>query len=224
MLALDIDEPSANFIYETLLAAAQRWDELEAHHKRRADRAPDHSRRVEALRTFGLEWLQRFKDRERGARFFNAALKETASNGTTMRSVVAAFSLLRQVHGERGEWLPLLEVADVLLAKLPNGEDRLYLAVQAGHIAFDKVNDTARARRLFAIAAQIEPTNPSVQDFIGAVGLDAPEAAIAAGSMPMPVVTDEPSAPPVVEAKPEKSEKARRSASAAAARRPTTRP
>ncbi len=197
ILAKNIDEPSANFIYETLLAQATRWDELEDHHKRRADRAPDHDRRVEALRTFGLEWVQRFKDRDRGARFFDAALKATASNGTSaMRSVVAAFTLLRQVYGERGQWTALVDVAEALIAKLPPGEDKLYLAVQAGHIAFDKVNDTARARRLFAIAAELEPKNPSVQDFIGAVGLANLEAPTAAGSMPsMPAATDEVSEP-----------------------------
>ena len=194
ILAKDIDEPSANFLFETLLAQTNRWDELEAHHKRRADRSGDHAKRVDALRTFGLEWVQRFKDRDRGAKFFDAALKATASNGTsTMRSVVAAFSLLRQVYGERNEWLPILDVADALLDKLPDSEDRLFVAVQAGQIAFDKANDLSRARRYFAAAARIAPTNPSVQDFMAAIGLE-PDA-IAAGSMPMPAVKEEPSAP-----------------------------
>ena len=211
ILAKDIDEPSANFIYETLLAQANRWDELEGHHTRRADRAADHGKRVEALRTFGLEWVQRFKDRDRGAKFFNAALLATASNGTTMRSVVAAFSLLRQVYGDAGNWTALLDVAEALVEKLPSAEDRLYLAVQAGQIAFDKANDLSRARRFFGVAARIEPTNPNVQDFIEAIGLE-PDA-MAAGSMPMPVVKDEPSAPAVVAeavTKPEKSGKGKK--------------
>ncbi len=183
VLAKDIDEPSTNFIYETLLSTAQRWDELEAHHRRRADRAPDHSKKVEALRIFALEWVQRFKDRDRGAKFFNAAITATASNGTSpMKSLVAAFTLLRQVQGDRGEWAQLLDIAELVLDRI-SGEDKLYIAVQAGHIAFDKVNDIARARKFFAIAAGIEPQNPNVQDFVAAVGLDeAP--ATAAGSMP----------------------------------------
>ncbi|HEU0033618.1 MAG TPA: tetratricopeptide repeat protein [Kofleriaceae bacterium] len=190
VLAKDINEPSANFMYETLLANEQRWDELEAHHNRRAERAPDHKEKVEALRTFALEWVQRFKDRDRGAKFFDAAIKATASNGASpMKSVVAAFTLLRQVQGDRGNWKELLDLAEAVLDRL-SGEDKLYVAVQAGHIAFDKVNDIARARKFFAIAASVEPQNPNVQDFVAAVGLDTEET-MARGSMPaMPAVTE----------------------------------
>ena len=113
ILAKDIDEPSANFIYETLLAGANRWDELEAHHRRRAEHAPDHAKKIEALRMFALEWVQRFKDRDRGAKFFDAAIKATVSNGAApLRSVVAAFTLLRQVQGDKGEWSSLLDIAE----------------------------------------------------------------------------------------------------------------
>src|SRR5215468_6685930 len=160
ILAKDIDEPSTNFLYETLLSGTGRWDELEAHHRRRAERAPDHKTKIEALRTFGLEWVQRFKDRDRGARFFDTALRATVSNGVVpMRSVVAAFALIRQVHGERGEWSPVLDIADSLLDRPSGltGEDRLYIAIQAGEIAFDKINDLERARRFFTAAAGIEP-------------------------------------------------------------------
>src|SRR6185369_6564768 len=108
-------------------------------HRRRAERAPDHRQKIEALRMFGLEWVQRFKDRDRGARFFDAALRATVSNGVApMRSVVAAFTLLRQVQGERGEWTQLLDIAELLLERgtgLDN-QDRLYIAIQAGQIAF----------------------------------------------------------------------------------------
>jgi golgin subfamily B member 1 len=177
VLVKDIDEPTTNFLFETLLSGTSRWDELEAHHIRRADRASDHASKTEALRIFALEWVQRFKDRDRGARFFSAALRSMMVNGVApMRSIVAAFALLRQVHGERGEWVALLDIAAALLAR-PAGiasEDRLYLAVQAGQIAFEQVNDVARARELFAAAAAIEPLNPSVQDFVAAVGFENP--------------------------------------------------
>jgi hypothetical protein len=45
-----------------------------------------------------------------------------------------------------------------------SGEDKLFIAIQAGHIAFDKVNDIARAKKYFSIAASIEPspTPPSL--------------------------------------------------------------
>ncbi|MBC8070565.1 MAG: hypothetical protein IAG13_19695, partial [Deltaproteobacteria bacterium] len=198
VLAKDIDEPSSNFLYETLLSGTNRWDELESHHKRRAERAPDHGKKIEALRTFGLEWVQRFKDRDRGARFFDAALRATASNGAVpMRSVVAAFTLLRQVQGERGEWTQLLDIAELLLEH-PSGlahEDLLYIAIQAGQIAFDKSNDLARARRFFATAAAIEGHNPSVQDFVDAVGLESEppyQAAVDAASRTKAVAVEAP--------------------------------
>ena len=200
VLAKDIEEPSTNFIYETLLSGTNRWDEIEAHHKLRAARAPDHGKKVEALRTFGLEWVQRFKDRDRGAAFFDAALRATLSNGVTpMRSVVAAFALLLQVRGERGEWSRLLDTAEALLDR-PAGlgrEDLLFISIQAGQLAFDKANDIARAKKFFAIAARIELQNPNVQDFIGAVGLD--ELPLPSKSQPIaPIVI----AMPVVEPAP----------------------
>ncbi len=110
-----------------------------------------------------------------------------------MRSVVAAFTLVRQVQGDTGEWAQLLDIADALLDRPSGlaGEDKLYIAIQAGEIAFDKTNDIDRARRFFAVAARIEPQQPAVQDFAAAVGLPPPvdvdidAAATAAGSMPM---------------------------------------
>ncbi|TMQ23071.1 MAG: hypothetical protein E6J91_00590 [Deltaproteobacteria bacterium] len=174
ILTKDIDEPSTNFLYETLLAGTNRWDELEAHHRRRAERAPDHGTKIEALRMFALEWVQRFKDRDRGARFFDAALRATASNGAVpMRSVVAAFMLLRQVQGERGEWSQLLDIAEALLDRPTeiSGEDNLYIAIQAGQVALEKCNDLARARKFFATAAGIEPQHPTVTEFVSSVGL-----------------------------------------------------
>jgi tetratricopeptide (TPR) repeat protein len=190
VLVRDIDEPSANFMYETLLAAANRWDDLEAHHRRRAERAPDHGKKVEALRMFALEWIQRFKDRDRGAKFFDEAMKATASNGATMRSPVAAFSLICQVQGQRGEWTQLLELADIVIGRL-SGEEKLYIAIQAGQIAFDKANDLERARKFFAIAARIEPQNPSVQEFIDVVGLT-PEGAGLAAAATVPAAEEPP--------------------------------
>ncbi|HEY0194295.1 MAG TPA: hypothetical protein VGC42_24435, partial [Kofleriaceae bacterium] len=205
VLAKDIDEPSTNFLYETLLAGTNRWDELEAHHQRRADRAGEHGKKIEALRMFGLEWIQRFKDRDRGAKFFNAALHATVSNGAApMRSVVAVFALLRQVQGDRGEWSTLLDVAEAILAR-PSGsfanEDLMYIAIQAGQIAFDKANDIARARKFFAYASRIEPQNPNVQDFVDAVGLD-DAASAAAAAMPAPSAAARAVPPAVVEAPP----------------------
>ncbi|MEP6866676.1 MAG: hypothetical protein ABJE66_39050, partial [Deltaproteobacteria bacterium] len=136
-----------------------------------------------------LEWVQRFKDKDRGAKFFDAALRANTSNGEApMRSVVAAFSLLRQVQGDKGEWQQLLDLADAVIAKSGDAEDKLFVAIQAGHIAFDKLNDVDRAKRYFSVAASIEKDNPSVQDFASIAGpLD--DVSLASGSLPaMPVV------------------------------------
>ncbi len=210
----DIDEPSANFIYETLLATSNRWDELEKHQLRRAERAADRGQRIEALRTFALEWVQRFKDRDRGAKFFETALKASAQNGAApMRSIVAAITLLRQVQGEKGEWTSLLELIDSIIPRTPGTEEKLFIALQAGEIAGDKLNDVERAKTYYALAASIEPQNPRVLDFVAATGsLD--DVKIAAGSMPqMPAQTDlaaasDGAAAPTPEAKPAVAEKA----------------
>ncbi|MDB4956997.1 MAG: Tetratricopeptide 2 repeat protein, partial [Myxococcales bacterium] len=204
----DLEQPSANFMYETLIASASRWEELEKHHNRRADRAVDHAHRVEALRTFALEWVQRFKDKDRGAKFFHAALKAAMSNGASpMKSVVAAFTLLRQVHGDKGEWTQLLDLAEAVMDRMSTPEDKLFVAIQAGHVAFDKTNDLARAKKFFAIAASIEPQNPNVQDFVQAVGADEmPSVPMASGSMPaMPVAEIKEDSKPTPKADPPKA-------------------
>lgn len=184
IFAKDSEEPSANFMYEVMLSTAERWDDLERHQMFRVGRQEDHAKKIDLLRKFALEWVQRFKDKERGAKFFAQALKATGSNGASaMRSIVAAFTLLRQIEGDtRGEWTHLLDLADMVIDRITNGEERLFLAIQAGHIAFDKVNDLSRAKKYFAIAAGIEPQNPNVQDFVQLVGPE--EMPIASGSMP----------------------------------------
>jgi len=217
----DLDEPSANFIYETVLATNTRWDDLERHQLRRAERASDHGQKVEVLRMFALEWVQRFKDKDRGAKFFDAALRANSSNGEApMRSVVAAFALLRQVQGEKGEWLQLLDIADAVLAKITGAEDKLYVALQAGNIAFEHLNDVDRAKKYFAIAQAVEPQNPSVLDFVSISGpltdsAGAP-AEMAAGSMPAMAAVADASAGEEPAATGKKSKKERKAEEAAA--------
>jgi tetratricopeptide (TPR) repeat protein len=156
---------------------------------RRADKAADHAYRVALLRKFALEWVQRFKDPERGAKFFGRAFQAASQNGASpMKSIVAAFALLKRVQGERGEWAQLLELTDAIIDRMAPGEEKLFIAIQAGHIAFDKLDDIGRAKKYFAIAAAIEPKNPSVEEFVQAVGID--ELPMAAGSMPSIPVED----------------------------------
>ena len=160
----DLDEPSANVMYEALLATAQRWDDLERHHERRAQAGETPAARADRYRGFALVWLQRFKDRDRSARFAARALAAAAQNGTApSRSVVATFAVLRQVHGERGEWRAMLDLADGVLDHV-RGEERLYIALHAGEIAWKQLDDVERARKYFQIAAALEPNAPAVTE------------------------------------------------------------
>ncbi|HRC57910.1 MAG TPA: hypothetical protein PKU97_18410, partial [Kofleriaceae bacterium] len=134
VLDRELHEPSANYLLETLLANAQRWDDLEAHQLRRAAGATVSAETsvagasVELLRRFGLEWVQRFKDRERGARFFARAITSSTQNGVgELRSMVAAYTLLLQVLGARSEWQALVEMAEQLVDRTP-AESRLFIA------------------------------------------------------------------------------------------------
>ena len=107
-----------------------------------------------------------------------------------MRSIVAAFTLLRQVQGERGEWAQLLELADAVIDRMQPARSKLFVAIQAGHIAFDKVNDIARAKKFFAIAAVDRAAEPERRRTSSQrVGLD--EMPMAAGSMPAIPVADD---------------------------------
>ena len=116
----DIDEPRANFMYETLLAERQRAGTISrSTSMRRAERAADtaaRSRRCACSRSSGCSASRtRIAARSSSTR----ALKATAPNGASpMRSIVAAFTLLRQVHGDKGEWTQLLDLADAVLERI----------------------------------------------------------------------------------------------------------
>jgi hypothetical protein len=160
----DLHETSANAMFEALLANQQRWDDMERHHERRVASATDAAGRADANRMFALVWLQRFKDRDRSARFAARALDDAAANGAVpTRSLVAAYVLVHQVQGERGQWSAVVDIAERVLGHLA-GEDRLYVATQAGEIAWKQLDDVERARRLFAMAAAVEADAPAVQE------------------------------------------------------------
>ncbi|MEZ4362322.1 MAG: tetratricopeptide repeat protein [Kofleriaceae bacterium] len=182
VLERDAHEPSGNFLLETLLASAQRWDDLEALQRSRVAALEDHVAKVELLRRFGLEWVQRFKDKDRGARFFAQAISASTQNGQiNLRSMVAGYTLLQQVYGGRDEWSALVDMADQIVDRT-SAESRLFIAIQAGTIAFEKLGDIALARRFFRIAASVEPQNQAVQDFLTAVAFEDLPPAVSEGS------------------------------------------
>ena len=109
VLQNDPQNESGNFLYESLLGSQKRWEELEKHHAGRAYAVADEAARAELYRHFAFAWVQRFKDRERGAKFFSQALATSLENGVSqLRSIPAVFTLLREFYGERQEWIAFL--------------------------------------------------------------------------------------------------------------------
>ena len=80
VLSFDPQNESANTLLETLLAKGERWDDLAAHHEKRAF-ALDESDRALAYRRFALRWLQRFKSRDRAADLFAKAVTSSLEDG-----------------------------------------------------------------------------------------------------------------------------------------------
>jgi golgin subfamily B member 1 len=184
VLVLDPQNEAANYLYEMLLSRGERWDDLERHHMDRAVALAEDSARAALYRQFALEWVQRFKDRERGARFFAKAIEMSARNGTVhMPSMVAGFSLVREAYGARADWQQILSLADVTLARALPDEQRLFVAVEAGLVAWRELKDIGRARAYFRMAQSIEPSSPHLADFESEVGPDG----AAAAAVPAPV-------------------------------------
>ncbi|MCG8418317.1 MAG: tetratricopeptide repeat protein [Proteobacteria bacterium] len=165
VLENDPQNESGNFLYESLLGSQKRWDELENHHAGRAHAAADKADQARLYRGFAFAWLQRFKDRERGAKFFSQAIKTALENGTSeLRSVVPAFALLHDVYGGESNWEALLGLADATIRHVPE-DDQLFLAVQAGLVAWKQLGDLARAGQYFEQVRAIAPETPDLLDF-----------------------------------------------------------
>jgi tetratricopeptide (TPR) repeat protein len=168
-LRIDPLNEAARSLYENLLASKQRWDELEEHHERWAQAAPNPAERAQLYRRFALEWVQRFRDRERAARMFVKAIRASTGDkgGTQLRSLVAGFALLHETYGQRADWQAVLEVADGILDHLDE-ESRLYVASQCAQIAWKQLADTGRARRYFDVVRAIDPASSALSEFAAA--------------------------------------------------------
>jgi tetratricopeptide (TPR) repeat protein len=177
-----VNNPQAkatNYLYEKLLSTAERWKELEEHHDRRIYAAADDEEKMDLSEQFGLEWVQRFKDRERAAKYFKLAIEHAAAsrNYSKFNSLVAAFSLVQEIFGGSSKWNEVLELADAALPSL-EGQQKLFISIQSGLIAWKEVSDIEKARRYFAIALALEEDSPDVADFVEQHGAtDAPAAA-----------------------------------------------
>ena len=180
-LELNPEGKAANYLYEKLLSAAERWDELEKHHDRRL-LAAEEDEQLGLAEQFGLEWVQRHRDRGRAAKFFKKAIEFAAQSGPdALSSLIGAFSLVREVYAEKSQWSDVLDLAD---RSLPNLKDdqKLYIAWQAGVIAWKEQADLDKARGYFAVVRELEPASPDLADFDAENGAgddsSAPEQAI----------------------------------------------
>ena len=161
----DAQNENGNFLYEQLLGATERWEELDSHHERRGTQAADDNERSQLYRKFALEWIQRFKDRDRAAKYFVKAIESSAQNGAiNLRSLVAAFALIRESCAAKADWQSFLKLADACLDKL-EGEQKLYVALQAGLVAWREIGDRNSASPYFELVRGIEPEAPDLLDY-----------------------------------------------------------
>ena len=164
-LANDPQNDSANFLYEALLSGRETWDELEEHHGKRIYAAAEDAEKAELARVFALEWVQRFHDRERAAKFFAQAIAHSTQNGaSSLTSMVAAFSLFKDTFGARKEWQQILDLADKVVDRI-DGDQRLFVALQSGLIAWKELADVDKAKEYFKIVGELEPESPHLSDF-----------------------------------------------------------
>jgi tetratricopeptide (TPR) repeat protein len=187
VLSYEPQNENGNFLFEALLAKKERWDELSAHHDKRAYAAADESDKAALYRKFALEWVQRFRDRERAAFFFAKALEAAYENGADkLPSQVAAFALLYEILGARKEWSKLLTLSDQALASAVLGEDeKLYAALVAGLAAWRDLGDVARARTYFDRVRQIAPDSAVLSEFESAALAQAPAPPAPAATAPV---------------------------------------
>ena len=165
VLEFDAQNESGNFLYETLLAESERLEELAQHQDRRAYAAPDDSASAILYRRFAFGWIQRRDDKERGAKYFAKAIEASAENGIIqMGSLIAAFATVSAYHGAREEWEAVLALADKCVGKLPD-EQRLYVALESGLIAWKKLRDMERASSYFEIVKGLAPDAPDLAEF-----------------------------------------------------------
>ena len=187
VLKNDPNEENANYLYEQLLSKGERWDELEDHQASRAEREKDSKVRATMYRNYALEWNQRFADKARAGIFFRKAIEASNQNGSNgFRSLVAAFSLFRELYGEKGEWSEFVEVSGNVLDQL-QAEQKFYVALQAGLVAWRKLDDVDQALPFFTQVRDVEPENPDVLAFFESIG----DVRLAEGTMEETPVGDE---------------------------------
>ncbi len=159
----------ANDLLEKLLSTSERWDDLEEHHQRRISVA-DEKDKADLAERFALRWLARFHDKDRAAKFFRMAIEQVSHSKTeAFVSLVGAFSIVRESYGAHAQWDELLGLADAVLPQLSD-DQKVYVAVQSGLVAWKEVADLEKAQAYFSVVAELEAENPDLADFVQEYG------------------------------------------------------
>ena len=208
VVALLPQHEMANFLLEKVLAEQGRFDEIVAIEDRRIDSLPTDQAKIDLAKRIGTMWQLRWKDKERGARFYGRALTLTyrgqVDAAKSFAGHLAAFSLLRDVYAPKNEFEPLLNYAELGRFAPMSDEERAALMVQAGRLAWRDMNDPGRAKSYFAEVQRVFPENEELNAFIAEYGDPSvePAAEEAAAPVPVPVEDVAPAEEAVAEAAP----------------------
>ncbi len=154
VIALQPQHEMANFLLEKILAEQSRLDEIVALQEKRIESLADVQAKIDLSKRIGNMWLLRWKDKERAARFYGRSLnltyRGTVDASKAFPGHLAAFNMLREVLGPKGDWAPLLNYAELGSFAPMADADRAALMVQAGRMAWRDMGDAATARNFFA--------------------------------------------------------------------------
>ncbi len=181
VIALQPQHEMANFLLEKILAEQSRFDEIVALQEKRIESLADVQAKIDLSKRIGNMWLLRWKDKERAARFYGRSLnltyRGTVDASKAFPGHLAAFNMLREVLGPKGDWAPLLNYAELGSFAPMADADRAALMVQAGRMAWRDMGDAATARNFFAEVGRVFPENEELQAYVAEFGDPAAEAA-----------------------------------------------
>lgn len=174
VLALEPQHEAANFLLEKIYGEQGRFDQLMMMQEHRIEGLSDERARIKLWQQIGSTWLVRWQDKDRASYFFGHALRLCYESPNPVEALfpghLAAFNLLREVHGPREEWEDLLAYADLGSRAQMSDEAKGLLMVQAGGIALHEVKDVRRARGYFAVLQRVNPGHDELRAFVQAHG------------------------------------------------------
>ena len=184
VIALQPQHEMANFLLEKILAEQSRLDEIVALQEKRIESLADVQAKIDLSKRIGNMWLLRWKDKERAARFYGRSLnltyRGTVDASKAFPGHLAAFNMLREVLGPKGDWAALINFAELGSFAPMADSDRAALMVQAGRMAWRDMGDAAAARNFFAEVGRVFPENEELQAYVAEFGDPAAEAVAAA--------------------------------------------